>query len=78
MLFWSPKSSQSTISHIPHIIDNDQLQEPLMLMVAINTPLPDAAADVEDLRDGEVEVEDGLTVTEEGIVMGTADVAMQV
>lgn len=77
MLFWSPKSSQSTISHIPHIIDNDQLQEPLMLMVAINTPLPDAAVDVEDLRDGEVEVEDGLTVTE-GIVMGTADIAMQV
>jgi hypothetical protein len=49
-----------------------------MLMVAIDTPLPDAAADVEDLHDGEVEVEDGLAVIEEGIVMGTADTIKQV
>jgi hypothetical protein len=37
--------------------------------------LPDAAADVEDLHDEEVKVED---VVEEGIVMGTADIIMQV
>jgi hypothetical protein len=75
--FGSPKPSQSTISYIPHIIDNGQLQEPLMLMAAINTPLPEAAADVEDLYDGEAEVEDGLTATEEGTVMDTADITMQ-
>jgi hypothetical protein len=44
-------------------------------MAAINT-LPDAAADVEDLYDGEVEVEDGLAVTKEDIVMGTANITM--
>jgi hypothetical protein len=47
-------------------------------MVAIDTSLPDAAADVEDLHDGEIEVEDGFAVIEEGIVMGTADIIMQV
>jgi hypothetical protein len=41
-------------------------------------PLPDTAADVEDLHDGEFEVGDGLAVTEEGIVIGTADIALQV
>jgi hypothetical protein len=74
ILFRSPNPSQSTISYIPHITNDGQLQEPLMLMAAINTPLPDTAADVEDLHDGEIEAEDGLTVTKEDIVMGTADI----
>jgi hypothetical protein len=66
------------VGHTSRIIDDGQLQESLMLMAAINTPLPDAAADVGDLHDGEVEVEDGLAVIEEGIVVGTADIIMQV
>jgi hypothetical protein len=78
MLFRSRRASQSTISYTPRIIGDGQLLESVMLMVAIDTPLPDAAADVEDLHDGEVEVEDGLAVIEEGIVMGTADTIKQV
>jgi hypothetical protein len=78
ILFRSRRASQSTISHTPRIIGDGQLQESVMLMVAIDTPLPAAAADVEDLHDGEVEVEDGFAVIEEGIVMGTADITMQV
>ena len=78
MLFRSRRASQSTISYTPCIIGDGQLQESAMLMVAIDTPLPEAAADVEDLHDEEVEVEDGLAVIEEGIVMGTADIIIQV
>jgi hypothetical protein len=78
MLFRSRRASQSTTSHTPRIIGDGQLQESVMLMVAIDTPLPDAAADVEDLHDGEVEVEDSFAVIEKGIVMGTTDITMQV
>ena len=78
MLFRSRRASQSTISYTSHIIGDGQLQESAMLMVAIDTPLPEAATDVEDLHDGEVEVEDGLAGIEEGIVVGTADIIMQV
>jgi hypothetical protein len=71
-------SSQSTISYNPRVIEDGQLQESLMLMIAANTPLPDAAASIEDLHDGEVEVEDGVAVTEEGVGMSAADIIMQV
>jgi hypothetical protein len=76
MLYRRRKSSQSTISYKPRVIEDRQLQESLMLMIATNTPLPDAAASVEYLYDGEVEVEDGIAVTEEGIGMNTADIIM--
>ena len=78
MLFRPRTSSQSSNSYSPRVIEDGQLQGPLMLMIASNTPLPDAATDVEDLHDGEVEVEDGVAVTEEGIGMSAADIIMQV
>jgi hypothetical protein len=78
MLFRPRSSSQSTIAYNPRVIEDGQLQESLMLMIAINTPLPDAATDVENLHDGEVEVEDGVAVTEEGIGMNAADIIMQI
>ena len=78
MLFRPRRSSQSSSSYSPRVIEDSQLQGSLMLMVASNTPLPDAATDVEDLHDGEVEVEDGVAVTEEGIGMSAADIIMQV
>jgi hypothetical protein len=72
----SRNSSQSTIVYNPRVIEDGQLQESLMLMRATNTPLPDAAADVEYLYDGEVDVEDGVAVTEEGIRMNATDIIM--
>lgn len=78
ILFGSRRSSQSTDGYSPRTVEDGQLQESLMLMLAVNTPLPDAAASVEDLHDGEVEVEDGVAVTEEGISMSAADIIIQV
>ena len=78
-ILFGPRSfSQPKIAYSPHIIEDGQLQESLILMIASNTPLPDAAIDVEDLHEGEVEVEGGVAVTEEGIVMSAADIIMQV
>lgn len=47
-------------------------------MIAVDTPLPDTARDIEDLHNGEVDVEDGVVVTEEGVGMSAADITMQV
>jgi hypothetical protein len=77
-LFSSRKSSQPTTAYDPRIIEDGQLYESLMLMIAVNTPLPDAAASAEDLHNGAVEVENGIAVTEEGIGMSAADIIMQV
>ena len=40
MLFRPRTSSQSTFACSPHIIEDGQLQESLMLMIAVDTPLP--------------------------------------
>lgn len=78
MLFRPRRSSQSGVAYKPCVIDDSQRQESLMLMIAIRTPLPNSVAGVAGLSDGEVEVEDGVAVTEEGIGMGAADIIMQV
>jgi hypothetical protein len=56
----SRSPSQSIISYDPHTVDDSPLQESLMLMAAINTPLPDVEAGVEELHHEEVEEGDGL------------------
>ena len=48
-----------------------------ILVDAINTPLPGSANDAEDLEGGEVEVEDGLAVKEEGVGLSAADIIVQ-
>lgn len=45
---------------------------------AMNTPLPEAANDMDDLGGGEVETEDGLAVKEEGVGLSTADIILQI
>jgi len=45
---------------------------------AMNTPLPEAAHDMDDLGGGEVETEDGLAVKEEGVGLSTADIILQI
>ena len=60
------------------IVTNRALQESLVLMLAANTPLPRASEDSESLEGGEVKVEDGVAVTEEGVEMSAADIIIQV
>lgn len=60
------------------IVSNRALQESLVLMLAVNTPLPHASEDSDSLDGGEVQVEDGVAVTEEGVGMSAADIIMQV
>ena len=59
------------------IVSNRALQESLALMLAANTPLPRASEDSESLEGGEVKVEDGVAVTEEGVAMSAADIIIQ-
>ena len=59
------------------IISNKALQESLALMLAVNTPLPRASEDSDSLNGGEVKVEDGVAVTEEGVEMSAADILTQ-
>lgn len=59
------------------IISSRALQESLVLMLAVNTPLPCASDDSDSLDGGEVKVEDGVAVTEEGVGMSAADIIMQ-
>jgi hypothetical protein len=60
------------------IVSNKALQESLALMLAVNTPLPRASEDSDSLNGGEVKVEDGVAVTEEGVEMSAADILTQV
>ena len=78
MLFLRRTPKQPRSGYGGRVIEDKQLQESLMLMIAINTPLPDAALEVEELEGGEVEVEDGVAVTEEGVGLRVADILMQV
>ena len=59
------------------IVSNRALQESLVFMLAVNTPLPRASEDSASLDGGEVQVEDGIAVTEEGGGMSAADIIMQ-
>lgn len=59
------------------IVSNKALQESLVLMLAVNTPLPRASEDSDSLNGGEVKVEDGVAVTEEGVAMSAADILIQ-
>ena len=59
------------------IVSNKALQESLVLMLAVNTPLPRASEDADSLDGGEVKVEDGVAVTEEAVGMSAADIIMQ-
>jgi hypothetical protein len=59
------------------IVSNRALQESLVLMLAVNTPLPRALEDSDSLDGGEVRVEDGVAVTEEGVEMSAADIIIQ-
>jgi hypothetical protein len=59
------------------IVSNKALQESLALMLAVNTPLPRASEDSDSLNGGEVRVEDGVAVTEEGVEMSAADILTQ-
>lgn len=47
-----------------------------VLLDAVNTPLPEGADDTEDLEGGEVEVEDGVAVMEEGVGTSAADIIL--
>jgi hypothetical protein len=60
------------------IVSNKALQESLVLILAVNTPLPRASEDSDSSDGGEVQVEDGIAVTEEGVGMSAADIIMQV
>ncbi|KAF7506811.1 hypothetical protein GJ744_011423 [Endocarpon pusillum] len=60
------------------IVTSRALQESLVLMLAANTPLPRASEDSGSLGGGEVKVEDGVAVTEEGVEMSAADIIIQV
>lgn len=58
------------------IIDDSPIRDSLILMIAVNTPLPEASADT--VGEGEeVEVEDGIAVTEEGVGSSMADIVLQ-
>jgi hypothetical protein len=59
------------------IVSSSALQESLALMLAVNTPLPRASGDSDSLGNGEVQVEDGVAVTEEGVEMSAADIIIQ-
>jgi hypothetical protein len=59
------------------IVSSKALQESLALMLAVNTPLPRASEDSDSLNGGEVKVEDGVAVTEEGVQMSAADILTQ-
>ena len=72
MLF-KRRAGQSGLEPSGCVVDDGPLQESLTLMIAKNTPLP-----VEELEGGEVEVEDGVALTEEGVGMDAADIIMQV
>jgi len=54
------RQSRPRLDYNGRVIEDNQLQDSLMLTIAINTPLPDAAVDAEDLEGGEVEIEDGI------------------
>lgn len=60
------------------IVSNRALQESLVLMLAVNTPLPRALEDSDSLDGGEVRVEHGIAVTEEGIEMSAADIITEI
>lgn len=54
--------------------DSANLKEAMYHYLGVNTPLPGAADDAEHIEGGEVEVEDGIAVTEEGVTLSSADI----
>jgi hypothetical protein len=60
------------------IVSNRALQESLVLMLAVNTPLPRALGNSDSLDGGEVKVKHGIAVTEEGIEMSAADIITEI
>ncbi len=75
MLFKRPRKQPAEKEN--QIVSNRALQESLVLMLAVNTPLPRASEDSDSLDGGEVKVEDGVAVTEEGVEMSAADIIIQ-
>lgn len=73
----SPSQSTMPTGKEAQVVSNEALQESLVLKLATNTPLPPAFDDSDSLDDGEIKVEDGIAVTEEGVEMGAADIIMQ-
>ena len=73
-------SRRGSSSHprVGRVIEDGQLQESLMFMIATKTPLPESPTDAQDFHDMEVEVGDGVAVTEEGVGMHTPDIIMHV
>lgn len=57
-------------------VSNRALQESLVLMLAVNTPLPCASQDFDSLDGGEVKVGAGVAVTEEGVETQSPDIIM--
>ncbi len=72
------RRNSSSHSRVGRFIEDGQLQDSLILMIASKTPLPDSSTDTADLHDQEVEVEDGVAVTEEGVGMHMPDIIMHV
>jgi hypothetical protein len=78
MLFMRQKSRIFGNEYAGRFINDIQLQDSLMLMLAINTPLPDTAKDLEDNEGFEVqaEAEDNIALTEERLGLSAADIIM--
>ena len=76
MLFMRQRSRTFGNKYAGRFINDTQLQDSLMLMLAINTPLPDTAEDLEDKEGGEVETEteDNIAPTKEGLGLSVADI----
>lgn len=58
-------------------VETAKLKEAMYYHLGVNTPLPCSADDSEHIEGGEVEVEDGVAVTEEGVTLSTADIILQ-
>ena len=71
------RSTGHSISYSNMMGQDKDTNNDSQMLLARNTHLPDIAEDVEGPEDGEVEVEDGIAVTEEGVSNSAADIILQ-
>lgn len=72
------KRRRKISSPVPADAETNNLKEAMYYNLGVNTPLPGGADDTEHIEGSEVEVEDGVAVTEEGVTLSAADIIMPV
>ncbi|KAL9617115.1 MAG: hypothetical protein Q9160_008058 [Pyrenula sp. 1 TL-2023] len=70
------KRRRKISSPVPADAETSNLREAMYYNLGVNTPLPGGADDTEHIEGSEVEVEDGVAVTEEGVTLSAADIIM--